>query len=90
MTRNKLKELFTLIGVLGKLNWKTSLINNRITFIEIQQLMFVENQILQFNNNNTNNRLIYKNISMKRNNGKNIIKNKTTILVFLYFIQIKK
>ena len=52
--------------------------------------MFVENQILQFNNNNTNNRLIYKNISMKRNNGKNIIKNKTTILVFLYFIQIKK
>ena len=52
--------------------------------------MFVENQILQFNNNNTNNRLIYKNISMKRNNGKNIIKNKTIILVFLYFIQIKK
>ena len=33
MTRNKLKELFTLIGGPGKFNWKTSLMNNRITFI---------------------------------------------------------
>ena len=47
--------------------------------------MFVENQILKFKNNKTNNRLIYKNTPMKRNNDKNIIKNKTTSFGFSTF-----
>ena len=84
MTRNKLKELFTLIGGPGKENGKTSLMNNKppITFNNLNSP--INNYKKSYskistkkNNNNTNNRLIYKNIPAKRNNDKNIIKNKT-------------
>ena len=83
MTRNKLKELFTLIGGPGKVNGKTSLMNNKppITFNDLNSP--INNYKKSYskistkkNNNNTNNRLIYKNTPAKRNNDKNIIKNK--------------